>query len=1105
MSASPGQSPDALARYTEQLQRRQEQMALAPGAAPPELHAPAHPLLAAAAAPHVPGGTAEGPGGAERLRLQLQKRLQLEQQRNLSIKHTLGLAEQRFRAQSERQRREELAARCQELEERDAAQLTEISTLKEGQEYLLRQYEQLEREYQRRVQQIANAEDHANREEAKNAELSARLEMLQDQLSRETRDMEEKRRQLQQELEQRREEEARAARRREQQLHDEYLARDADYRRELRIREDAAKSELAEHRRVLEDKVMELEEAVQEKELTLQKMEGQIEFARNSLEAAVVTNARLEERGTELGRELAREREHAKQLAVEVARLEDAVERGAALYVDACSQMEGLARGTGSSLPQPPAAAQRDRDTHERELEAMRQLLEAKDESLAQALGESNLLRERVKVFEEQARELIALAAATPPPQPQQQQQLAATPPPTVAAPSGHPSHSAPAAAGWQDTPQQQHSAVAAFLSPAQPAAGATGTAPPPAFAAPAAFSVGSAAVAQLAPPFHPPTASPPPGGGAPAQHHQVFAAPVFAAGALPSTPPPAAAARYGGTPQPSGGLPFAPTPAAPEAGLAAPLGAGGSPTRPLLLPPGPGGRSPSPPVEPLAVRMQRAIEELQQLTGGGGGGGEQQREQQQQPAPPQPSAAEQAAAGALGQVSLVDTVVAGRCVGDGALAGRAYAADCVLRVHPGEDGSRAPAVHRGALQCVQWAHAMAERTRDQAVEVAVAEMDPPDAADPGTFLFVWSCPDAGIERVAETLLLDAEGRVARHSVTISDSGAPPPAADAAPSPPAVTDTPAGAAAGAGPAALQRQQSRAAQEQLAAPQPPPSPVASGASLSPRSAAGALQAGLAQELARLRRQVVSPENIAVQEELRALRRRAVEATHLEDRLRGCEMELRASHQERHSLAAELAKAQLRDGESAFWEEKVRGLVAENEGLKADVQRARERLVAHHARIGGDPSSPEALEELAASVGDLAASAAAIDDLRRERDRLRGEVTRAQQRTQQVLTECARLRDGAEGSEGRLGELQRLAALAQREAEARIAECAEHAQAEVARRQEAEQEVHDLKGRLAAESARREQAEVELRGARAREQEAVEAARALEARLSAFVAA
>ena len=57
--------------------------------------------------------------------------------------------------------------------------------------------------------------------------------------------------------------------------------------------------------------------------------------------------------------------------------------------------------------------------------------------------------------------------------------------------------------------------------------------------------------------------------------------------------------------------------------------------------------------------------------------------------------------------------------------------------------------------------------------------------------------------------------------------------------------------------------------------PAASAIAAGAELLP--------AGVSDELARLRRQVVSPSNLAQQAELRALRRRAVEAEHLDDRV------------------------------------------------------------------------------------------------------------------------------------------------------------------------------------------------------------------------------
>ena len=232
-------------------------------------------------------------GGAGKLRDQLNVRLQLETLRNHDVKYSLGLAEERSRAEEQSRRVDDYRERCRVAEASLLEQSKELASLKEGQAYLLQQYEQLGGDYHAKVQLLAELE-----EKCKDAQgMTSTVDAMRGDMKYELSQMEQR----------------------------------------LREREAALLSE-AETFRI---RLRELDELCTSKDTLIQKMEGQVEFARTSLEQAVANNARLEEGLTQTRAELSFERNHTSDLSLEVSRLEAALDKGARMFVEASLQEEG--------------------------------------------------------------------------------------------------------------------------------------------------------------------------------------------------------------------------------------------------------------------------------------------------------------------------------------------------------------------------------------------------------------------------------------------------------------------------------------------------------------------------------------------------------------------------------------------------------------------------------------------------------------------------------------------------------------------------------------------------------------------------------------------
>ena len=274
-------------------------------------------------------------GGAELLRKQLAVKLQLETARNNDVKMNLGLAEERVKADALKTRNDELRVRCEQQDK-------ELTALRDGQEYLLQQYENLGKEYHEKLSDKDGA-----------------LVSIKDEIKSEVQNMESR----------------------------------------LKQREASLLSEAEAFRGRLRD----LEGISGSKDDIILKMEGQVEFARGSLEGAVASNTRLEEHVSRVTSELDLERKHSATLAMEVSRLEAAINRGAQLYVEACSELEGATAAAATSLP--PEASQDARAA----ISALQSRLDEREKVLTQCVSERNAFSRKAGYLESQLSNLTQM------------------------------------------------------------------------------------------------------------------------------------------------------------------------------------------------------------------------------------------------------------------------------------------------------------------------------------------------------------------------------------------------------------------------------------------------------------------------------------------------------------------------------------------------------------------------------------------------------------------------------------------------------------------------------------------------------------------------
>ena len=390
---------------------------------------------------HAAGQWAQG--GAERLREQLNTRLQLETLKNHDVKYNLGLAEERQRAVEHARQADDVREKLQAAEETVLVQEKEIKALKEGQEYILSQYEDLGRQFHKKVQESAELEA---RQTEKNGLLGT-MDTMRADLKQEMGLMEVR----------------------------------------LKERETALLDEAATFRARLQ----ELDALSDEKDLLLQKMEGQVEFARTSLEHAVGNNTRLDETVQRLEGELALEKQHTNGLTLEAGRLEKAVQKGAEMYIEACDEVERwrplvaaaalaqqqqqqqgvlqtlvqAAAGPGAATSHHAAAAVAVAEASAAtKIGRLTTLLEQRDAEVAALVAEKSAVDARAAELARQKEALVRIVEAQSPPRSQAQQQQQQ--PPTYLPQMQHPTQQQPAyalppppqpAAFQQQFPPQQH------------------------------------------------------------------------------------------------------------------------------------------------------------------------------------------------------------------------------------------------------------------------------------------------------------------------------------------------------------------------------------------------------------------------------------------------------------------------------------------------------------------------------------------------------------------------------------------------------------------------------------------------------------------------
>ena len=241
-----------------------------------------------------------------------------------------------------------------------------------------------------------------------------------------------------------------------------------------------------------------------------------------------------------------------------------------------------------------------------------------------------------------------------------------------------------------------------------------------------------------------------------------------------------------------------------------------------------------------------------------------------------------------------------------------------------------------------------------------------------------------------------------------------------------------------------------------------------------------------ELQRLRRQVVSPDNIAAQDEIRELRTKAIQGVSDAARIKELEGAVNGAMTQRDNARRELEGVREDQVKVAYWQNKVRDLVEDNEGLRQDAQRIREHLLQHDVAQRGAAAEPVAsppkaagLAELAHAVEDLAASASTAADLTQQRERLRNDLAAERQRSASLLTEITAMRRSLHDAEKQVVLLQEALHTEQRAFSSFREEAGAATRRDTLRAQESGAAYAELQEKLAAESSKKSEAEATAR--------------------------
>ncbi|KAJ9466837.1 hypothetical protein DIPPA_01969, partial [Diplonema papillatum] len=333
-------------------------------------------------------------GGAERLREQLQMRLQLETLRNHDVKYNLGLAEERSRVVEQTKRSDDFRSKFLAAQERIAEQEKENAALREGQDYLLLQYEDLGKQYHKKVQETMDFEDKLAATQAKVAisddRAAASEEKLMASLERTTA--------MEQSVQQ-------TVHSVKNELKSELQFMETRLKEREQVLKEREATLLAEAE-IFRNRLQDLEHICDSKDALVHRLEGQVEFARTSLEQAVATNTRLEEKQTAAENALVSEKEAKTALELEVKKLEEAVQRGAQLYVDACSELENANHGNPFALHIGSDSSQL-QVNQKSEAIMLQNLLQQKEHTLSQAIAEKLALGKKLDFFEVQYNSLL--------------------------------------------------------------------------------------------------------------------------------------------------------------------------------------------------------------------------------------------------------------------------------------------------------------------------------------------------------------------------------------------------------------------------------------------------------------------------------------------------------------------------------------------------------------------------------------------------------------------------------------------------------------------------------------------------------------------------
>ena len=257
----------------------------------------------------------------------------------------------------------------------------------------------------------------------------------------------------------------------------------------------------------------------------------------------------------------------------------------------------------------------------------------------------------------------------------------------------------------------------------------------------------------------------------------------------------------------------------------------------------------------------------------------------------------------------------------------------------------------------------------------------------------------------------------------------------------------------------------------------------------------------EELGRLRRQVVSHENIAFHRELAELRAAAVRSAEDQPRLRDLQQQVEDAHADIDRKAAALHALREDQLRVEFWQGKVRGLVEENEALRQDAGRIRAHLVRHEvaAGLGGggapqdeaaaaaptttSPRSPgvSVMQDLTHTVDDLAHTASSVPALKAQVRTLGEQLAAERQRAHTAVQELAALRGQLQERDARVADAERRlqagASAFEEHKAAAATRLAEEGEAQASLRREAGAAAAQAdEGRRAAEEA--EQAKVQL---------------------------